>query len=151
MQCGKSGNKNTLSKTKDNHSILKIDLDSKLFSRFMTKFLTRYRKAKYAFDFKIQDIKVFETKKGYHIELYLDKRIFPYEVIFYQLFFCSDYMREILNLRRLRFRRTTIDQWNILHEAKYNKSDKKFIWRKQCKILEQRILKEMNIINDMED
>jgi len=140
MQCGKSGN-----------SILKIDLDSKSINTFIVKFLTRYRKGKFTFNFKIENIKIFETKKGYHIELYLNKRILSYEVIFFQLFFLSDYMRELFNARRLRFRRTSIDKWNILHEAKYNNKDKKFIWRIQCKILEQRIIKEMNIINDMED
>jgi hypothetical protein len=125
-------------------SILKLDIDTRYFNKFLKDFVKRYRRVKYSINIKIKETKVYQTNRGYHIEFILNKKILPYEVIFYQLLFLSDTNREVFNLRRLRFRRTTINEWNILHDGKYDSKTKKFIFRKRTASLETRL---MHIIN----
>jgi hypothetical protein len=109
-------------------SILMIDYDSKNLNRFLHKLISRYKKIKFFIGFSIENLKIYETKRGYHIELILNKVIYPYEIVFYQLLFNSDFTRECLNLRRIKLH---IKNWNILYNGKYDKKKKKFYYRKR--------------------
>lgn len=149
---GKSGNKMT-SKLKQKKgipinsivikpTILMLDYDSIYLSKFVSNFMTRYKKAKYVLHFKIILVNIFKTRRGYHIELTLNKKISPYEICFYQLLFCSDFMRECLNIRRVRLK---IKNWNILYNGKYDKKNKTFYYRKRLSFESNRLFQLIEI------
>jgi len=130
-------------------SILKLDIDTDSFNDFFSEFIERHSQIKYTITFKINEVKVFKTRRGYHIEFILNKKILPYEVIFYQLLFLSDPNREVFNLRRLRFKNHHIDEWNILYGGSYDKEKKKFIWRKTAQKEQDKLT--MFLIKQMEE
>ncbi len=64
--------------------------------------------------------KVCKTKKGYHIYLRSKDKLSDTEVILLQSALGSDWMRELLNLRRVR-NGQNMDSWNILFTSKTKK------------------------------
>lgn len=64
--------------------------------------------------------KVCKTKKGYHIYLRSKDKLSDTEIILIQSALGSDWMRELLNLRRVR-NGQTMDSWNILFTSKTKK------------------------------
>ena len=93
----------------DNLLYLVSDLEKKL--RFVRKMGIVKSKIK----------QVCKTKKGYHVYLTSNEKLTDLETIIIQSCFGSDWMRELLNFRRVR-NGQNMDSWNILFTSKTKKT-----------------------------
>ena len=126
---------------KQNNKIIKLDYDKYIP---INKFLFRYKRLYYLLPFHINNLAIYKTKRGYHLELYIDKSLADFEIVFFQLLFLSDYIRETINLHRVKCKEKG---WNVLFDEKLDKTTNKFHKRKYLANNSKYILKQILNIN----
>jgi len=65
---------------------------------------------------KIEEVEVYETKKGYHIYLHLKQEIPPLQCLIWQCLLGSDINRELFNYMRIK---DGDKNWNVLFKRKW--------------------------------
>lgn len=99
--------------------VLKIDIDRKRkINKLARNIVGRLKVLKKTATISVADVRAFETRKGYHIELEIDAPVLDNkDIVFMQLLLNSDWRREIFNWLRSRAS-DTLPNWNILFDAK---------------------------------
>ena len=95
--------------------MLKLDLDGRIDWK-------RIRAVKEIFQLKIDfdKSKISRTKKGHHIKLEVDNKMDDEFMCFLQEAMGSDFSRECLNMRRIKFgEQWQKDTWNVLFSKKF--------------------------------
>jgi hypothetical protein len=95
---------------------LKIDIDSKTISQ---RQVNRMDWIIAFFRLDILDIKLTESRKGWHIEFIIQNPINDYEIVLLQLLLGSDWKRECFNLLRVHSGKFKNQSWNILFKKKW--------------------------------
>ncbi len=98
----------------DKHT-LKLDYDDKTIdcSAFTDRLLATSR----ILEFEIGEIDIKETKKGFHVQIELTGTLCDWELVVIQMCLQSDWIRELLNARKVKFG-TTMKEGNILFKEK---------------------------------
>lgn len=99
--------------------VLKIDIDRKRkVDKLARNIVSRIKPILRYASISIADIRVYETRRGYHIELDIDAPLLDNkDIVFLQLLLLSDWKREIFNWLRARSSEQ-LTSWNILFDAK---------------------------------
>lgn len=99
--------------------VLKIDIDRKRkINKLARNIVGRLKVLKETATISVADVRVFETRRGYHIELEIDAPVLDNkDIVFMQLLLNSDWRREVFNWLRSRAS-DTLPNWNILFDAK---------------------------------
>ncbi|MEM4483764.1 MAG: hypothetical protein QXS19_07595 [Candidatus Methanomethylicia archaeon] len=99
--------------------VLKIDIDRKRkVNRLARDIVNRIKHISRYASISIADIRAYETRRGYHIELDIDAPLLDNkDIAFLQLLLLSDWKREIFNWLRARSSEQLMS-WNILFDAK---------------------------------
>ena len=98
--------------------VLKLDFDGYSFREIKKLFEKRGLWLKRFFKLHIQKINVYKTKKGYHIYIWVNNRLSNQDIVFLQLAFGSDYMRECYYWKRIKYPILPKRGWNILFYKK---------------------------------
>jgi len=99
--------------------VLKIDIDRKRkVDKLARNIVNRIKPILRYASISIADIRAYETRRGYHIELEIDAPLLDNkDIVFLQLLLLSDWKREIFNWLRVRSSEQ-LTSWNILFDAK---------------------------------
>lgn len=99
--------------------VLKIDIDRKRkVDKLARNIVNRIKPILRYASISIADIRAYETRRGYHIELDIDAPLLDNkDIVFLQLLLLSDWKREIFNWLRVRSSEQ-LTSWNILFDAK---------------------------------
>lgn len=99
--------------------VLKIDIDRKRkVDKLARNIVNRIKPILRYASISIADIRAYETRRGYHIELEIDAPLLDNkDIVFLQLLLLSDWKREIFNWLRIRSSEQ-LTSWNILFDAK---------------------------------
>lgn len=92
----------------------------------------------YKLKLKLIDLKLYETKKGYHIYITIKNNIPDLDIIILQLLMQSDFQRELFNYQRVKsglFKK----KWNVLFSEKQDYNNKIISKEKHNKKLEDEI------------
>jgi hypothetical protein len=95
-----------------------IDADSPDYGKFLKQFRRAYELMHGDYLLDPNSITVCKTKHGYHVYLKSLVKLRPYEIIFLQAVFGSDFKREILNWHRCVRLKLSTDMWNVLFTQK---------------------------------
>lgn len=105
---------------------LKLDYDKISFREIYKKFKKDYIWIIRFFKLKILEVRVFKTKNGYHIYIEINNKLSNQDIVFLQLAFGSDFMRECYYWKRIKYPKLPKREWNILFfEKKYSKTSRK--------------------------
>jgi hypothetical protein len=118
--------------------ILKVDLDSRFL---IIPFILRFRKIKRTF--QVNAVSLFETKKGFHVYIYMKKRISFLKALLLQVYLFSDLFREITNLNMKRNRLFSLkvvcryqhNEAKIIEVSKERKTLLTYIFEKILKVV----------------
>jgi len=94
--------------------ILKLDYDNLFFKDIKKIFKEKGLWLRRFFKLKLLRINVYKTKKGYHIYIWVNNRLSKQDILFLQLAFGSDFMRESFYWRIINYAHLKKREWNIL-------------------------------------
>ena len=107
---------------------LKLDYDNISFRNIRNIYKKNNKWIIYFFKLKVLSIKVFTTKRGYHIYIDVNNRLNNQDIVFLQLALSSDFMRECYYWKRIKYPVLPRRQWNILFfRKKYERISRKKI------------------------
>jgi hypothetical protein len=98
-------------------SSLKVDIDKKIPIKLILK---RIKLINYSLMLRIKYVLITDTYKGYHIRVETKKELGDIDVLIIQLLIGDDYIRSMLNYKRIK---RGEKNWNVLFTKKSNKYD----------------------------
>ena len=130
-------------------SLIKLDYDKITTRDIGLIFHYRAWLLKY---FGIQEVRSFETSRGYHIRITLETELDDRDVQMIQILMGSDIHREIYNFLR-RIDGQLIKKWNKLYSKKHivlgTRIKEELSSEEECPILQEKVLKEIEDAKDL--
>lgn len=105
---------------------LKLDYDNISFRDIYNIFINKNKWIIRYFKLKVLTIEAYTTKRGYHIYIKVNNRLSNQDLVFLQLAFSSDFMRECYYWKRIKYPILPRREWNILFFRKsYGRKSRK--------------------------
>lgn len=119
---------------------LKLDYDIKNFSKiFSDNFKDKSIYIVNTFKLKIYNVAVYETKQGHHIYIEVQNKLTNEDIVFLQLLFGSDYVRECWYWKQIKYTSLKNKIWNVLFtEKEYDKRSKRHNKKNSVEIFNER-------------
>jgi len=128
------------------NNVVKLDLDTKsLKSLLSTTTLIRQ-----IYEY-IDRIEIYETRKGFHYYIYLNKRLPNWAILCIEVLLNTDKFKMFIDLRRLI---RGFPCWNVLFKAKYRKKGNKVYWSREertvrCIVLKKALIDRLDFLDKL--